>query len=286
MDLWQCLLIVIVLLVILIGFLSYSNHYVVVTKHTYSNTKLPPAFQGYRILQISDLHGDLPEWKIKRLIRLAHEANPDIIVFTGDAIDHVHRRHYARVTRCVEQLVKDFTIYYVTGNHEYMHHECECMIADLEKLGVSVLHDQEVKLTKVGDSISILGIDDPYAIYEGNVPPKYITPVDEFKEKLRRLPHNEERFSVLLTHRPEFFEDYVEGKYDLVFAGHAHGGQWKVPFIGGFIAPDQGLFPKYIRGKYQQKGTTMFVSRGLGNSVVPFRLFNLPELVLVVLSRD
>ena len=91
---------------------------------------------------------------------------------------------------------------------------------------------------------------------------------------------------VLLSHRPELMDLYKKYQIDLVFAGHTHGGQIRLPLVGALIAPNQGLFPKYDAGRYDEEGSTMFVSRGLGNSLVPFRLFNRPELVVVTLKNS
>jgi predicted MPP superfamily phosphohydrolase len=95
-----------------------------------------------------------------------------------------------------------------------------------------------------------------------------------------------ETYTVLLSHRPELFDCYVAKGADLVFSGHAHGGQFRLPFLGGVFAPDQGLFPTYDAGLYQQKGTSMIVSRGLGNSLFPFRVNNRPEIVVVTLLSE
>lgn len=268
------------------AFIYYSNHSVVLSKHVYCNAGIPQTFHGYRILQVSDLHGDLPRRKFHRLLGMIREEKPDIVVFTGDAIDHVHRRQYHKAVAFMQELSEEFTVYYVTGNHEYMHVECRPIIGAYERMKCRVLHNEEVSLEKDGQKIYLYGVDDPYALYKGNVPEKYKTPEDDFRELFRSLFPERSGFSILLSHRPEFFDEYVAGNYDLVFTGHAHGGQWWIPFVQGLIAPDQGLFPKYVKGKYVREGTTMYVSRGLGNSVVPVRLFNRPELVMVTLQGE
>ena len=91
-------------------------------------------------------------------------------------------------------------------------------------------------------------------------------------------------YTILLSHRPELFETYVNCSIDLVFAGHAHGGQFRLPFIGGLVAPNQGMFPQYDAGLYTDGSTSMVVSRGIGNSIIPFRFNNRPEIVLVELN--
>ena len=102
--------------------------------------------------------------------------------------------------------------------------------------------------------------------------------------KLKNLIGDESGYTILLSHRPELFETYVDGGIDLVFSGHVHGGQFRLPFIGGLVAPKQGLFPKYDAGLYTGGGTSMVVSRGIGNSIIPFRFNNRPEIVLVELN--
>jgi predicted MPP superfamily phosphohydrolase len=97
---------------------------------------------------------------------------------------------------------------------------------------------------------------------------------------------SEEEFTLLLSHRPEMFDTYVEKDVDLVFSGHAHGGQFRIPFVGGVFAPNQGLFPKYDSGIYSEGNTTMVVSRGIGNSAFPFRINNRPEVILVELDTE
>ena len=102
--------------------------------------------------------------------------------------------------------------------------------------------------------------------------------------KLKNLIDDESGYTILLSHRPELFETYMDGGIDLVFSGHAHGGQFRLPFIGGLVAPNQGMFPKYDAGLYTDGGTSMVVSRGIGNSIIPFRFNNRPEIVLVELN--
>ena len=93
-------------------------------------------------------------------------------------------------------------------------------------------------------------------------------------------------FTILLSHRPELFEVYADNKMDLVLSGHAHGGQFRLPFVGGLVAPNQGLFPKYDAGLYTEENTNMIVSRGIGNSILPFRFNNRPEVILIELESE
>ena len=100
---------------------------------------------------------------------------------------------------------------------------------------------------------------------------------------LSELQNESDRYTVLLSHRPELFNVYVDSQIDLVFSGHAHGGQFRLPFIGGLVAPNQGFFPEYDAGLFSKENTTMVVSRGAGNSIIPLRFNNRPEIVVVEL---
>lgn len=114
----------------------------------------------------------------------------------------------------------------------------------------------------------------------------YETDENIIEFELDSIDYNKDNYTILLSHRPELFEIYVDNDINLVLTGHAHGGQIRIPFIGGLIAPNQGLFPKYTNGKIEQDDTTMIVSRGIGNSILPFRINNRPELVLITLSSE
>ena len=164
-------------------------------------------------------------------------------------------------------------VYYVTGNHETAlpQQQYEQLMEGLETAGVTVLANDAVTVTYHGEEITVVGLSDPASMAAS---------------RLSRLTDKEERYVILLAHRPDFFEEYAEGGADLVFSGHAHGGQFRLPFIGGLMAPDQGLFPKYDAGLYRDGNTSMVVSRGLGNSIIPFRINNRPEIILVELKAD
>jgi predicted MPP superfamily phosphohydrolase len=105
-------------------------------------------------------------------------------------------------------------------------------------------------------------------------------------DTLDNLMHEEDKYSILLSHRPELFHIYVDNNIDLVLSGHAHGGQFRIPFIGGIVAPNQGLFPKYDAGLFGEKETNMIVSRGIGNSIIPFRFNNPPEIIIIELQHE
>ncbi len=246
------------------------NHYTISSKTLLSN------FDGFRIAHISDLHNTDLGNQNKKLIFMLSDSKPDIIAITGDLIDS-RNTNIEIALEFVKEAVKIAPCYYVTGNHESRISNYDDLKEGLEKLGVIVLEDEKEIIEKNGEKIAIFGIDDPsFHGKKQSANEKSIV-----QEKLEELFKNENSFSILLSHRPEFFEVYVENDINLVLCGHAHGGQFRLPFLGGIAAPNQGLFPKFDSGMFTENSTNMIVSRGIGNSIIPFRFNNRPELILI-----
>ena len=155
------------------------------------------------------------------------------------------------------------------------------MKAGLEAAGVTVLDDARVEIEIFGKSITVIGVNDP------SFHADYLTSDAAGMDRKRsELSSEDACFTILLSHRPELLDTYAAHDMDLVLTGHAHGGQFRLPLIGGLIAPNQGLFPKYDDGLYSEGNTNMIVSRGLGNSIIPFRFNNRPEVVLIELKSQ
>ena len=270
--------ILIVLLIILgIGYYLSPRGRIDVEAFSMDNAKIPLTFDGYRIVQISDLHNK--DWsKDDKLKNLVQELEPDIIVITGDLIDS--RKPEPEVAYDFIKSIKDISpIYYVTGNHEF-YLGAEKIVNELKTLGVQVLLDEVVDLEKDGEVIKLIGLNDP--TFGGE---SYMDPAEAILDyKFKNLNLKDEDYKLLLSHRPELFETYVNNKVDLALTGHAHGGQIVLSFVGGLIAPDQGFFPKYRDGQYDKDETSMIVSRGLGDSILPVRINNNYHLVLVELK--
>ncbi len=241
---------------------------------------IPKAFSGYRIAHVSDLHNAQMGKENERLIAMLKDARPDIIAITGDLIDS-RRTDVQIALDFAKQALEIAPCYYVTGNHEARVPEYQDLKMGLQELGVTVLEDQRIMLEKEGEHITLLGVNDPS--FQTN----YLLgdSVSVMEQALQKLTNEEKGYMVLLSHRPELFEVYVESGVDLVLSGHAHGGQFRLPFLGGMAAPNQGLFPKYDAGLYSEQECTMVVSRGIGNSLVPFRFNNRPEVVLIELQK-
>ena len=250
------------------SFFWYENHHLVVTTYTYQDGKVDENLAGYRIVQISDLHNAKFGQDNKKLLAKISELQPDMIVITGDLVDSNHTDIRTSID-FVKQAVKISDVYYVTGNHEHWLSENERteLFEELENAGVVVLNNEIVNITKGDSEFTLIGLDD-YNLID-----------DTLHTVIKETDHNKLR--VLLAHEPQYFTNYANAGVDVVFSGHAHGGQFNLPFIGPLVAPDQGFRPQYTSGEHHEKETTMYISRGLGNSIIPIRLFNNPEIVCV-----
>lgn len=266
------LLKLVVIFACLYAFLYWNNHWLIVTQYTYESEKVPAKFDGLRIVQISDLHDALFGERNETLIAKVRQAEPDIIFLTGDMIDS-NRLNLEQSLEAVRGLIQIADVYYVLGNHEVATNRVSEIYAKLKALGVNILPNTSVMLERNGEQIAIVGIEDPL-----------MNPNTANTLEMALVDVPKDMFTLLLAHRPEMFPIYVDYKMDMVFSGHAHGGQFRIPGVGGLIAPGQGWLPKYTSGIYARSGTQMIVSRGLGNSGVPQRVFNLPQIVVVELK--
>lgn len=272
----------ILLIATLVGcsiFLYLQNNLISITEIKITSSKIPSSFKGYKILQISDLHNKKFGDNQDVLIQKMKSIDPDIIAITGDLIDS--KSYDAEVSmQLIREMVKKYPVYFVTGNHEQWSGKYNSLEKELKKYGVNVLRNEHVGIRKGEQEINLLGIDDP-EFGTGNRDEGNII-IDEIKKaKIEMQP---DRYNVLLSHRPEFIKEYTNERLDLVLSGHAHGGQVRLPFIGGLVAPNQGVLPKYTAGLYVEQNTSMVVSRGLGNSIIPQRILNRPEIVVVQLN--
>lgn len=265
---------------ILVVWTVWGNTALMVSTISISSSHIPAAFSGFRIAQISDLHNVEFGKNNAELLKLLSESRPDIIVITGDLIDANHT-DVGIALGFAQESVRIAPTYYVTGNHEAASPQYDALQDWLEDAGVIVLEDEAISLERGGETIALLGLADPDFTVKGDMFGEVPAMVST---KLKNLIGDESGYTILLSHRPELFETYVDGGIDLVFSGHAHGGQFRLPFIGGLAAPNQGLFPQYDAGLYTDGGTSMVVSRGIGNSIIPFRFNNRPEIVLVELN--
>ncbi len=274
-----------------------QNHTLDLNGYKYKSAKIPDEFVGFRIIHLSDLHNCVYGNEADDLIRIIKRNKPDIIVITGDAFDS-RRRQYFDSLDIFKKLPSIAPVYYVTGNHEELSPDLrKIFLTEVEKYGIILLDTDTIEIKRNNSSVFINGICDytsfatKYDLLQKAIDKnldcgelKLLK--DSFKEKLNDFAKNKpDGFNILLSHRPEMFECYAENNYDLVFCGHAHGGQFRIPPFGGIYSPGQGFLPKYSEGAHKIKDTTMIVSRGLGNSSFPIRINNRPQVIVTELHK-
>ncbi|MDE7301567.1 MAG: metallophosphoesterase family protein, partial [Clostridia bacterium] len=215
---------------------------------------------------LSDLHAKRFGKKNCRLLRKISAQKPDFIAITGDIIHKYRKKDFETAAETVAALCAVAPVYYVCGNHEMRNKNYRLLRDMLRANGAYVLEDEAVEV----DGITLVGVNCAH-IKCG---------------KFYNLNEDKQKFSLLLAHFPQYIDKYALAGYDLTLCGHAHGGQWRLPFIGvGFFSPGQGLFPKYTSGVHSCGDMLEIISRGLGNSQCPLRIFNRPEIVVVDLVK-
>lgn len=262
-------------MLLLFFWMFWGNRTIQVSQVEITDAEVPDAFIDFKIAHLSDIHDK--NWG-ETLIAPIQEENPDIIVITGDLIDSNEPDIYS-ASLLIEELNKIAPIYFVTGNHEAWSDHYDTLKESLLNQSVNILDNEAIVLQRNGEELLLLGLKDSAFATE-----------DEhslaIEARVQELSGQFDGFKLLLAHRPELFESYVRNDLNLVLSGHAHGGQFRLPFIGGLIAPDQGLFPEYTSGVYEENKTKMVVSRGLGNSIIPLRFNNRPELIFIQLTNE
>lgn len=264
------------LVLVFLIYIFWSNTSIELSKIDIYDNQIPESFSNFKILHVSDLHNRKFGRNNNKLINLMQKTKSDIIVITGDLID-TKTTDLINAREFIENIVDIAPVFYVTGNHEARSEIYKDLEQMLMALKVNVLKDKAVYLNIKNEFILVAGIDDPEFS-------KQTYNVFQIPEKLNEEIREFNGFKILLSHRPELIDLYTGSNINLVFCGHAHGGQVRIPFLGGLISPDQGIFPEYSGGCYEINATKMVVSRGLGNSIVPVRINNRPHLILVTLK--
>ena len=262
----------------LAAFYQYSNSSIQVEETDFTSRRLPALFDGYRIVQISDLHGAEFGEENGRLLEEVKRAQPDCIVITGDLVDQFRGADYSSIRELATELTDIAPSYFVTGNHEWAVGSVPELKALLRECGVTVLSNEYAELTVGDDRIILAGIDDPNGYADQKTP-------EELAAELYAAEGDP--FWILLAHRNNrFAAQYSLLGADLTISGHGHGGIIRLPFTDGLLSTDRTFFPTHTDGFYEDNGATVFVSRGLGNSGMTRRLFNRPELVVLTLRYD
>ena len=244
-----------------------------ISRYEVKSQKLPESFDGFKIVQLSDLHGAEFGEDGMGLVEKVKELEPDMIALTGDFV--TDEGDLAAVEKLAARLVKLCPVYFVSGNHEFGSGLAIEVRNILERAGVKYLSNEYLTISRGEDGILLGGVEDPLA-YADMLSP------DELAQKMNDAAPD--AFKILLGHRNYWMTEYPELPVDLIFCGHAHGGLIRIPGVGGLIGTDRRLFPDFDAGEYNNGRYTLIVSRGLGNSVSIPRIFNRPEIVCVELS--
>ena len=256
----------------------WGNTALTAEKITVSSERLPAAFSGFAIAQVSDLRNAEFGEDNEKLLDLLAGLSPDMIALTGDLVDS-RSTDLGIALRFAEKAAEIAPVCYVPGNHEARIADYDALREGLSAAGVTVLEDAALPLSRAGESITLIGLRDPD--FAAGSPG---SPARRLEETLTALTQDASGFTLLLSHRPEYFSVYAGCGIDLTLSGHAHGGQIRLPFLGGLLAPGQGFFPEYDAGLCREGDAQMVVRRGLGNSVFPLRVNNRPEVVLITLQ--
>lgn len=291
----------------------WMNHQIFVRHMKIESASLPEEFQDFQIVQLTDIHSIRSQEQMEKILKKVRKEQPEVIVVTGDLVDSDYYTNSANVIaaeaenevtaefeiaeaipdiatlQLMEELLTIAPVYMVYGNHEMIlldDPENNPLKVAMEEAGVVLLNHEKVRLEKKGEFIWLTGVQDPIVLYKD---PLFADSGNNNRERLAaELDYvledvKEEDYVVLLSHRPEYFEMYTEYPIDLALTGHAHGGQIRIPFIGGLYAPSQGWFPKYTSGLYEDGNFKMITSRGIGDSKKLMRVFNPPEIISVQL---
>ena len=260
---------------------AWGNEALERTDVTIRSSRIPKAMNGFTIAQLSDLHDAELGHDNADIVDMLRDIRPDVIVMTGDMVDS-NRTNIDLSVSLARQIVGIAPVYFVNGNHEaaLSWNEYHRFTRELSQAGVIVLEDRSEVLSYNGAAFQIIGLTDPGFI-PGSLEEKFAA-VQNALTLLKR----EDMFSIVLAHRPELLNEYAACKAELVLTGHVHGGQFRLPLIGGIYAPSQGFFPEFDAGLYTQGETQMYISRGIGNSAFPFRFNNRPEIVVYTLASS
>lgn len=287
---YKVIFVIICIFILCYIYIKYNVNALEVKKYTIENHKIPKEFDGYNIVQISDLHSKLFGKNNERLFAKIKELNPDIVVITGDLVDGENDNYWVALD-FMKELTKLYRVYYIIGNHEQKalikkyKNEYKEYFEKLYNMDFVNLDNKKVEIQKENSKINLYGLTIPYSCYKYLFQSTENTDIDKdfLVEKLGDIDSNQ--FNILLSHTPSYFEEYEKWGADLILCGHVHGGIIRIPFLGGLLSPDRKFFPKYDLGVYTKDKSTMIVNKGLGGSKVLIRVNCKPEIVGIKLKR-
>ena len=264
-------------LVLLAIQLYVDNNVIEVSNYEVSFENLPKEFDETVLLHVSDLHSKLFGTDNEQLYEKIEEINPDYIMLTGDMVN-ASDTDFSVFYDFAEKVGAKYETYYIVGNHELAlsQNDLADIITTITGFGVKVLDNETITLVRNGETINLHGMWYNSRYYFN----------EEFTIEVMNKIIGEENggFDILLTHNPKSFEVYADWGAEVILTGHVHGGMVRLPYFGAIFSPERTLFPKYSEGVYSVENSHMVVSRGLGRGLTGFRLFNKPELAVIVLN--
>jgi len=275
------LFLIVFIINLIYNFIIIKRDYRIITDKVNNNVK---------IAHLSDIHGINTDYKNNKIIEILEKEKPDVIVLTGDLVDATDyskgKYPIEKTLLWMKKLIKISPVYYVFGNHELALIEDKTdraykFVKTIEEAGIKIVNNETDIITINNEKIVLMGIQEPQTV--NSYDPFEKTIEEELRFVFQNVNSNDYR--ILLSHRPEYFNIYSEYDIDLCLTGHAHGGQFRFPFIKGLYAPNQGWFPKYTKGEYNMNNTKMIVSPGLGNSCFKFRIFNPLEIGIISIEK-
>ncbi len=267
--------------IICIWVMLYDSNRFVISRHWFQDKRIR---KKTRVVVLSDLHNKIYGKNNERLVEAIRTCQPDFILVAGDLLTAKPNASLDVAIELLEQLVKDYPVYYGNGNHEHrlkLYPETYGDMAErydeaLKRLGVNLLVNAHVTLE--GRGITIYGSEIDRLYYERL---KINTMEPDYLKRILGQPVKD-TYNILLAHNPDYFPQYAAWGADMVFAGHVHGGMVRVPFVNkGVVSPSVRLFPEYDGGLYERDKSRMLLGRGLGMHTIPIRLFNPGELLVV-----
>lgn len=315
----EIIIVLLILLILGIFYLVLENKNLKITTYQVCQKRVPKEFDGLRIISLTDLHNNCFGRNNKRLLKKISALSPDMICIAGDIITASRPEKNTAGLSFVLSLAKQYPVYYSFGNHEekwklwdyYAEAEKEELnhltnaeqsslkpyqkrkqkakitweeyIKQLKEAGVFILENEEVRIQKGTDIISICGLNLPLSFFYKKIKKmeKPELSVNQIEQMIRTRT---DEYQILLAHMPVYFKEYAEYGADLVLSGHIHGGVMILPWVGGVISPQYEIFPKYDYGMFRENSSVMILSRGLGTHTIPVRVFNRPELILIELK--
>jgi hypothetical protein len=263
------------IIAIILAFLIYScliePRWIEVTHHDVYLKRLPPEFDGFKILHLTDLHARFWGWREQRVTDWVAQQDAGLVAVTGDVMVHPFRG--ADVTRLMTALNHRLPVWFVLGNHDVRDNShLPDLLQEWREQGIHVLRNDHQRIERNGSALFLVGVDDPH-LFLANL-----------SKSLKDVP--QDACKILLAHSSDVYEEAAHAGVDLILSGHTHGGQVRLPFIGALIANTRKAPRRYAAGLFKvAEHTQLFVSRGIGHSTLPMRFLCRPQIAVLTLRR-